>query len=138
MRKIVSATVLFCFLSPAVASQGECDDHYTKEGSFFSGRRFHAWKEYPGISNDAAFDIVSRAMLNLGFSITNSDKSSGLVSAQHGVMGSPATVPLNAVIQANGGDGSRVDLTFAPQGGVIMSEDRVKSGFCDIFDAVGK
>jgi hypothetical protein len=135
MRKLAVAIALFLVSHSAFASQSECGDHYAKEGSFFGGRTFHAWREYPGIPNDAAFDMVSHAVLNLGFSITNSDKASGSISAQHGVMGSPATVPLNAVIKA-AGDGSRIELTFAPQGGVIMSEDRVRSGFCDILNAV--
>ena len=76
-------------------------------------------------------------MLNLGFSITTTDKSNGSISAQHGVMGSSATIPLNAVIQTND-DNTRVDLTFAPQGGVVMSEDKVKIGFCDILNSVSE
>jgi len=135
MYKIVLVMVLLCLSTSVFASQTQCDDHYTKEGSFFSGRTFHAWKEYPGMSKDLTFDKVSQAVMRLGFTITNSNKAAGLLSASHGVMGSPATVPLNVIITAQG-NGSRVELTFAPQGGVFMSESRVTSGFCDIFNAV--
>jgi hypothetical protein len=136
MYKIVLAIVVLCFSTGAFASQTQCNDHYTKDGIFFSGRKFHAWREYPGMPKDLTFDKVSQAVMRLGFTITASNKAAGLLSASHGLMGSSATVPLNVIITAISSSGSRVELTFAPQGGVFMSEGKVTSGFCDILNAV--
>lgn len=137
MKRIVLPAAALALLAsaPAFALQGQCIDNYTKEGSFFSGRTFKSWSEYPAVAPDKAFKAVYQEVVSQGFKINNADKEMGIISAQQNVTGGPSTVPLNVLVR-DVGKGSRVELTFTTQGGLAVGEDGLQKGFCDILGAV--
>lgn len=121
----------------AAALEGPCIDNYTKEGSFFSGRTFKSWAEYPTVSEADAFKKVYREVVNQGFKVNSTDKEMGMISAQQNVTGGSTTVPLNVSVESKG-QGSRVELTFSTQGGLAVGEEGLQKGFCDLLGSVTK
>lgn len=132
---IVAALALAC-ATDALAGQA-CLEHYSKEGSLFSGRSFKAWQAFPAVAPKAAFAQVYREVVRQGYKINSSDKDIGVISAQQNVTGSSATVPLNLMVEPQG-KGSKVSVTFQTQGGLTVGEEGLQKGFCDILGAVGK
>lgn len=139
MKRIASAVAVLSFVlsAPAFALEGACIDNYTKEGSFFSGRTFKSWAEYPTVAPDKAFKSVYQEVVSQGFKINSSDKEMGIISAQQNVTGSAKTVPLNVLVK-DAGKGSRVELTFVTEGGLSVGEAGLQKGFCDLLGAVSK
>ena len=133
---IVVAAVALAHAGPVLAGE-QCMDHYSKEGSFFSGRSFKSWADYPKTPPKTAFARVYREVVKQGFKINTADKEVGVISAQQNVTGSAATVPLNVMVEPEG-KGSKVSLTFQTQGGLTVGEAGLQRGFCDILGAVGK
>ncbi len=115
----------------------QCLANYSKEGSFFKGRTFKSWAEYPAVSSKDAFTRVYRKIVSEGFKINTADKEVGIISAQQNVTGSAKTVPLNAVVEGKG-KGSRIELTFTTEGGLAVGEETVQKGMCDILNAAAK
>ena len=139
MKHIALLAALGCaaFATPAFALEGQCIDNYTKEGSFFSGRTFKSWAEFPAIATDKAFKSVYQEVVSQGFKINSTDKEMGVISAQQNVAGSAKTVPLNVLVR-DADRGSRVEVTFVTEGGLTVGEEGLQKGFCDILGAVSK
>ena len=139
MKKNLATLALFSAMvsTPALAFEGQCIDHYSKEGSFFSGRTFKSWAEYPGVAPGKAFKAVYQEIVSEGFSINSADKEMGVISAHQNVTGSAKTVPLNVLVR-DAGKGSRVEVTFVTEGGLTVGEGGLQKAFCDILGAVGR
>lgn len=135
LKWIVAIALAAVAVQASAAEQ--CMANYSKEGSFFKGRTFKSWAEYPAVSSKDAFARTYRKIVSEGFKINTADKEVGIISAQQNVTGSAKTVPLNAVIEAKG-KGSRIELTFTTEGGLAVGEEAVQKGMCDILNAAAK
>lgn len=136
MKSIFCAGLLVALLpfGQARAQEGQCMDHYSKEGNILKGRAFKSWAEYPGVSVDAAFKKLQQEVVRQGFTVINADRKAGTISADQGVSGSGRRVPLNVLVSKNGG-GVRVEVSFTPAGGLFVDRKGLKKGFCDILEA---
>lgn len=116
------------------AQDGQCMDHYSKQGNILKGRAFKSWAEYPGVSVDVAFRKLQQEVVKQGFTVISADRKAGTISADQGVIGSGRRVPLNILVSRNGG-GVRVELSLTPAGGLFVDRKGLKKGFCDILEA---
>jgi hypothetical protein len=117
-----------------------CVVNYSTEGSFWSGKQFKTFEDFPKMSKARAVDSLVAAIASNGLQITSSSKDLGLVSAHVtvGLGGAGKTVPLNAVVKNNSSGGVRVELVFALSGTLSTSADSVQSNFCNILASVNQ
>jgi len=122
----------------ALADSSQCGRNFTVKGSFFSGKTYKTWAEFPGVKADFAFKKVYIYTVKDGWTISQADKDLGVISASQVVSsGNGKTAPLNIVVEKNGA-GSKVSMTYSTSGGVSSPEDAVKKDFCDTLAEVDK
>jgi hypothetical protein len=123
---------------PCLGADGgadSCTGHFTKEGSFLTGRTYSTWLLAPSTTKDDAFSRVSVAIAKDGWSITSSDKATGIISAATSVtVGKGSTAPLTVVVEGSGA-GSKLTATFHTAGGQAASEDTTRSKLCTYLSA---
>lgn len=112
-------------------------DMEVQPSSFWTGKTFKSFKEFPNADRDRAFDNIIATIAANGYQIVTSNKESGIISASQGVtMGKGKTVPLNAVIRNGKNGGIRIDLSFSTSGGLVVSDDSLVSEFCEIYNSI--
>ena len=122
----------------ALADSSQCGDNFTVEGSFFSGKTYKTWAEFPGVKADYAFKKVYVYTVKDGWNISQADKEIGVISASQVVShGKGKTAPLNIVVEEKGA-GSKVSMTYSTSGGVSSPDDAVKNHFCATLAEVDK
>jgi hypothetical protein len=149
MEKIISAIGIGCLIlvctSVAIRAENKTarvEDspsfkHFTESGSFFAGKSFTTWQEFPDVSTANAFKRAYAFIAKNGYTIVSSDKDMGVISATQGVISQAAkTVPLNTLIEHSGHGGSKVTITFSLSGGMVSQG--VRGFFAKVMDAVGK
>jgi hypothetical protein len=116
-----------------------CVANYSTEGSFWTGKQFKTFEDFPKISKASAFDSLVSTIASNGYQIANSNKESGIISAIQTVTGGQGkTVPLNAVITSKTSGGIRVELVFSLSGGLATSADSLQTTFCKILASVSQ
>lgn len=125
---------LFCaalVLVAAGASAAEpCVDNFKAEGNFLTGKTYKTWAVVSGVRQDDAFSKALAFTVANGFTVTASDKSSGVISAAQTVSyGKGKTVPLGIVFQPDAGN-LKISMNYATSGGVMSPEDAIKRHFC--------
>jgi hypothetical protein len=138
LRKIVISCVL---LTSVIAANGvlaaQCETNFTSTGSFFAGKTM---KTFAIVEPDqaTAFKGVYKALVSSGWTVTQSDKELGVITATETVSyGNGKTVPLNVVVDKADNGGTKVSLTFTMSGGLAASADSIKSGFCKLIAGAG-
>ena len=123
--------------APAATDKRPCAANLTTDGSFWTGRTFKTFQEYPNAKKANAFDQVAAAVATGGWQINTTNKEVGLISASQGViLGKGETVPLNAVVRDRSGGGVRVELVFQTSVGQAVGADSLRDAFCSILEAV--
>ena len=123
--------VFYLGLVCATANASQCQDNFSVEGSFLSGKVFKTSAEVPNISYDAAFKNISAYTANTGFTIVSSDKRNGTISAvQTASLQSSRTIPLNITVSPATG-GVNVSMVYSTPVGALSPEDAVKTHFCE-------
>jgi ABC-type Fe3+-hydroxamate transport system substrate-binding protein len=113
-----------------------CAQNFTYDGSFLAGRTFKTHQFVDGVSKDIAMVRAAKHLALEGYSITNTDKEMGLISASQTVsFGQGKTVPLNVSIDSKD-KGVNVSISFSISGGLTTPVNSVKDGFCDIIKAI--
>jgi hypothetical protein len=98
-----------------------CVVNFRAEGSFWRGKRWSTFETADGLTKQAVYDQLLRALIAKGFEITRSDPSTG-------VMSGPA---LRALVTEETTQRVRVELSFAPGPGIILrSDDQTREDFC--------
>jgi len=59
----------------------QCAQNFTYNGSFFAGRTYNSHAYIKGVSKNTAMQRAARYTINKGFSINNTDKDLGIISA---------------------------------------------------------
>ena len=116
-----------------------CAKNFEVGGSFFAGKRYTTHAPLPGLTPDAAYKKTYAEISKRGWQIISSDKDARSISASQGVAfsGAGKTVPFNIMIGEEKGKGSNVSFVFALSGGLMTSEEGVKTTFCDIVKSIG-
>ena len=128
LRQAVVVVASVSIASSAFA--GQCEDNFTTEGSFFSGKTYKTSAQLASVKQPDAYKRAYVFTTENGFTITSSDKDIGVISANQTVSyGKGKTVPLNISVQPDG-NGTRISLTYATSGGVTSPEDAIKRHFC--------
>ncbi len=114
----------------------ECAKNLTYNGSFLAGRTYKSHVFIKGVSKNMAMQRAARYISSDGWSITNTDKDLGIISASQTVsFGKGKTVPLNISFEAKN-KGVNVSMTYATSGGVISPLDAIKNKFCSTMEAI--
>ena len=114
----------------------ECAQNFTFDGSFWAGRTFKSHATAQGVSQATGMQRAARYLTSNGWSITNTDKDLGIISASQTVSyGQGKTVPFNVVMEAQG-NALRVSTTYVLSGGVTSPAEAVRDEFCNVIGAV--
>ena len=131
---LVAVSALFSF--SALADDTQCNNHFSVEGSYFSGKTYKTWAAFPKTGTNKAYKAVYAYTVKDGWQIGQADKELGIISASQAVSyGKGKTVPLNIIVEQLD-SGSKVTMTYATPGGVSSPEDAVKAHFCKTLAAV--
>lgn len=121
---------MFFLSTAALADSSQCGGNFTVEGSFFSGKTYKTWADFPGTKPDDAFKKVYAYTVKDGWKVSQADKELGVISASQDVSyGNGKTAPLNLVIEPIA-NGTKVSMTYSTSGGVTSPDDAVKKHFC--------
>jgi len=116
----------------------ECAKNFTYNGSFWAGRTYNSHAYIKGVSKNTAMKRAARYTINKGFSITNTDKDLGIISASQTVsFGKGKSAPLNIGIESKKG-GVDISMTFSTSGGVTSPLGAITDHFCETIEAVAK
>ncbi len=95
---ILALTAQGCAMERTVTSTTDnraCVKNYSTEGEFWTGKKFKTFEDFPKGSKATAFDSVVSTIASMGYQIVNSNKESGIISANQTVThGQGKTVPL--------------------------------------------
>src|ERR1039458_2011747 len=149
MEKIISAIGIGCLILVCTSVAIRAEDktakvedspsfkHFTESGSFFTGKKYSTWQEFPDVSTANAFKRAYAFIAKNGYTIISSDKDTGVISATQNVISQAAkTVPFSILVEDLGHGGSKVTITFSLSGGMVSSG--VRGFFAKVMDAVGK
>lgn len=150
MKKIIlialSGIVLSGCVTPGVkneqakaalpADTRECAQNFTFDGSFWAGRTFKSHATAQGVSQATGIQRAARYLTSNGWTITNTDKELGIISASQTVSyGQGKTVPFNVTMEPQG-NALRVTTTYVLSGGVTSPAEAVRDEFCNVIGAV--
>ena len=118
--------------SPAVRA---CLEHFTEEGSFFKGKTYRTWQEFPGADKTDVFQAVAQAVAQNNWGHMEANKDLMIVTAgQEVTMGEGAQAPLNVIVK-NKGDSVRVEAVFGTGPMQKASTDTVRTELCKLVEA---
>jgi hypothetical protein len=138
-RIIVASLLALPMYSPLLFAQDQCQQNFSIEGSFFSGKTYKTWATFDNVGSSKAFKKVYQYTVKDGWQISNADENLGIISASQSVsFGKGKTVPLNIVVEDFGKAGSKVSITYSTSGGVSSPEDAVQTHFCATLAEVSK
>ncbi len=116
----------------------QCAQNFTYNGSFLAGRTYNSHAYIKGVSKNTAMQRAARYTINKGFSINNTDKDLGIISASQTVsFGKGKTAPLNIGIESKK-NGVDVSMTYSTSGGVTSPLGAITDHFCATIEAVAK
>lgn len=134
-RRYLVTTVLVLASGRAIGAE-PCASHFAVEEDAYLRKTYTTWQVFRDVAPDAAFKRLYRFTAKDGWNITSSDAAAGVISANQPVSGSDGkTVPLNVVVEAQGG-GSKVSLIYSTPGGLYSPQDAVLKHFCTMLSQV--
>ena len=140
----LSVVLLFfltaCAVAPPQKLQTDdkrmCAQNFTYDGSFLAGRTFRTHQFVGNVSKDVAVERAAKYLAKDGWSITNTDKELGVISASQTVSyGQGKTAPLSVSIDSADG-GVNVSISFSISGGLTTSVNAVKDCFCKLIESI--
>lgn len=127
--KLVVCAALSMVAVNALAAE-PCLENFSVQGSILTGKTYKTWASLPNVVRDDAFQRAYAFTVANGFTVLSASKEAGAISAAQSVSyGKGKTVPLNIVLQDEGGN-VRVDLHYATSGGMLSPEDAIRKHFC--------
>lgn len=137
-RNLVTLLCISTLSGPVFADAAQCTENFSVEGSFFTGKLYKTWADFPAAKTDQAFKKLYAFTVKGGWKVSQADKDLGVISAAQDVsFGNGKTAPLNIIVEKNG-NGVKVSMTYATSGGVSSPEDAVKNHFCNSLAEVEK
>lgn len=115
----------------------QCEDNFTTEGSFLTGKAFTTYVNMPATPYAVAFKNASQTLAKEGFFVQSADVKTGVLSAYQNVALSQRTAPLNLLVTKQGA-GSKVEVKFVAAAGMFTPEGGARSEFCKYTDQIGK
>jgi hypothetical protein len=117
-------------LSASASAAEPCMDNFKAGGNFLTGKNYKTWAVVSGVRQPDAFARALAFTVSNGFTVTASDKESGVISAAQTVSyGQGKTAPLSVVIQPDAGN-LKISMSYATSGGVMSPEDAIRKHFC--------
>jgi len=115
---------------------GECQSHFSEQGSVFSGKQYATWVAFPMVAKLDAYTRVYSAIAKDGWTINSADRDAGIISATQSVsFGKGSTAPLTIVVEALNG-GSKVSFSFRIGGGQVAKASAIRMKMCAYLNAV--
>jgi hypothetical protein len=117
------------------ANATSCASHFASEGSFFSGKKYTTWLEFPAVTKADAYARISTSVAKDGWSIVNADKDAGVLSAAQNVSyGKGSQAPMVIVVEVLK-EGSKATATFRTGGGQTAKEETIRAKLCTYLTA---
>jgi hypothetical protein len=117
------------------ADEAACQAHFTSEGSFFTGKKYSTWLEFPAVTKSDAYSRIYTTVAKDGWNIVNSDKDAGVLSAAQSVsFGKGSQAPMLIVVETSK-DGSKATATFRTGGGQMSKEETIRTKLCSYLGA---
>lgn len=135
MKSVVCAA-LGLVAANALAAE-PCNDNFNVQGNLLTGKTFKTWAVVPAVSREEAFQRAYAFTVANGFVVLSANKEAGAITAAHGQMYAKGkTLPLNIVLQPQGGD-VRIDLNWISSTGMMSPESAIRQHFCQTVAAAG-
>ncbi len=113
----------------------QCARNFTYQGTFLSGRTYKTSAVVNNVSLPTAMKRISRFLAKNGWTITKTDKESGIISATQSIRSSRVnTVPFNVVVQAEP-HGVNISITYFLAAGLTAPLESIKNQFCSTIEA---
>lgn len=114
-----------------------CEANFTVEGSFWKGKTYRSFQEFPGMTDKAkAIERLAQSLASAGWQSVTPNKDSGVISAAQTVSGGEgAQTPLNVIVKDLPPAGLRVEIVYQTHTGNLASEKSVKQEFCKTLEA---
>jgi hypothetical protein len=117
--------------TPSGKDSRPCVANLSSEGSFWTSRTFRTYQDFSGVTRAAAFDQIVPALAGDGWTVTSSDKGTGVITSwAKPNYAQGETESLNAVIRNKGAAGIRVEFTYIAPALAIVPESQLQKGFC--------
>jgi hypothetical protein len=117
--------------TPSGKDSRPCVANLSSEGSFWTSRTFRTYQDFSGVTRAAAFDQIVPALAGDGWTVTSSDKDTGVITSwAKPNYAQGETESLNAVIRNKGAAGIRVEFTYIAPALAIVPESQLQKGFC--------
>lgn len=105
-RRILALSVALCALgAPSLAHAGQCEDSFTKQGSFISGLRFKASVSLPDLPPEVAINQMRGLVAARGYDIIAAEPSAGALLIEQSVSEKARAFPIEINATQSGGVG---------------------------------
>jgi len=145
MRGLTAVGLGLCLSVSAVATgkggdaatEGKpCVAHFTEEGSFFKGKTYRTWQEFPGADKAAVFQNVAQAVATNNWGAVTANRDLGIITAGQAVtMGEGSVAPLNVVVKQKGSGPVRVEANFGTGSMQRAATETVRTELCKLLEA---
>lgn len=114
-----------------------CTDNMEVKGGFLAGKQYKTWQQFSGVDRSTAFQRAYAFLAQDGWSIAQTDKDLGVISAAQSVsFGAGKAAPLNVLVEEASG-GSKVTITFSTSGGTMANKGAIEKDLCGLLASVG-
>ena len=131
--------VMAALAAPCAQAQApDCEQNFSVEGSWSSGRTFSTEAAVPGAAYPDALHRVRDKLVEQGLEVIAVQEKSGYIRAATAVKGGgggTATAPLRGYVTPAGSDGVNVSLQFTIAGGQMTSKKAVMQHMCELVAA---
>jgi hypothetical protein len=135
---VLSLTGVLLLGTMLVAHAGApCTDNMEVKGGFLAGKQYKTWQQFSGVDRSTAFQRAYAFLVQDGWSIAQTDKDLGVISAAQPVsFGAGKGAPLNVLVEEASG-GSKVSITFSTSGGTMANKGAIEKDLCGLLASVG-
>lgn len=106
-RRILALSVALAALAtPSLAYAGQCEDSFTKQGSFVSGMRFKASVSLPDLPPEVAINQMRGIVASRGYDIIASEPAAGALLIEQSVSEKARAFPIEINATQSGGTGT--------------------------------
>jgi hypothetical protein len=137
MQRVLPLLLAAAVLQGCASHSGrQCEDNFSTQGSFLTGKQFTTYAVLPATPPALAMGNAYKMLAREGFHVESANEKAHVITAYQNVNFSTKTAPINVIIDP-AGQGSKVTLTFVAAAGLYTPESSAQSEFCRYIDQVG-
>lgn len=122
--------------APKSKEEKPCITHFKEEGSFFKGKSYKTWQEFPGADKATVFQNVAQAVASNDWGTVNPNKDLGIITAGQAVtMGEGSVAPLSVIVKQKKDGPVRVEASFGTGPMQKASTATVRTELCKLLEA---